>query len=179
MQFQSENADLCEIYRDSYFRPKGDGDFTSMVARQWSNKSALAGHNPCVPVPSGAYFNTTPLDVEDITLDLSRFGAGAKFRSKGYKILVGETKTFQIGFYSDAATTPWTIKATEANAFSRGSSTTHNLDVTIDKVSGQNGEKANVTVKVLTAGRTKSELLTIVSTQGTTQRFMPILIGSQ
>jgi len=179
MQFQSENGDMCEVYRDSYYRPKTDGDFTSMVQRQWSNKSGADGHNPCVPAPTGAYFNTTPLALEDITLDLSKFGAGSHFKSKGFKILVGETKTFQVGFYSDASTAPWTIKASEANAFSGGTTKTHNLDVTIDKTSGQNGEKANVTVKVLTAGKTKGELLTIVSTQGSTQHTMPILIGSQ
>ena len=178
MQFQSENGDLCEVYRDSFYRPKGDGDFTSMVQRQWSNKSGAAGHNPCVPAPVGAYFNTTPLGIEDITLDLSKFGAGAKFKSKGFKILVGETKTFQVGFYSDAETTPWTLKSSENNAFGGGPKS-HNLDVTIDKASGVNGEKANVTVKVLAAGRTKGELLTLISTQGGTQHSMPILIGSQ
>ena len=177
MQFQAENGDLCEVYRDSSYKPTSDGDFVSVVQRQWSNVSAAAGHNPCVPVPKGAYFNTVPLGLEDITIDLSSFGSSSKFKTKGYKILKDETKTVSFGFNSDGPTAAWSIKAYEGGAF--GPAKTSRLTVTIDKATGQNGEKANVTIKVNSVGKSKSELLTIVSTSGGAKHFMPILIGSQ
>ena len=181
MQGNSENGDLCEIYRDSFYRPSTggglDASFDFVVQRQWSNASGKAGHNPCVPVPTGAYYNVAPLAMEDVTIDLSGWGGGTKFKSKGYHIGVGETKSFDVGFYSDAATTPWNIKGYEGGAF--GPAKTKRLEVSIDKTSGQNGEKAHVTVKVLTLGKQKGEVVTIVSSQGSKQHFMPILIGSE
>jgi hypothetical protein len=59
-QFQSENGDDCEFYRDSFYK-NTTSDLPFSIQRQWSNKSALAGHAPCVPAPPGAYFNVTPL----------------------------------------------------------------------------------------------------------------------
>ncbi len=43
---------------------------------------------------------------------------------------------------------------------------------------GQNGEKAYLTVTVNTAGKTSTELITIVSTQAGVSHYMPILIGN-
>jgi hypothetical protein len=176
-QFQDENGDDCEFYKDSFFKNTTD-DLPFSIQRQWSNKSAAAGHAPCVPVPSGAYFNTTPLLQENIQVDLSQLQGPSKQTTEGFHIAVNDTKTFQIGFYSDGPTDAWTIEAREGSPFSQAPSTTHRLDLKLDKTSGQNGEKANLTAKVLQAGKTKGELVTIISTQGSKKHFMPILIGS-
>jgi hypothetical protein len=176
-QFQDENGDNCEFYKDSFFKNTTD-DLPFAIQRQWSNKSAAAGHAPCVPAVSGAYFNTTPLSQEGIQVDLSQLQGSSKQATQGFHIAVNDTKTFQIGFYSDGPTDAWTIEAREGTPFTQTPSTTHRLDLKLDKTTGQNGEKANLTVKVLQAGRTKGELVTIVSTQGSKKHFMPILIGS-
>ena len=53
-----------------------------------------------------------------------------------------------------------------------------NVDLSLDVDSGQNGQKAYLTMTVNTACKTGSELITIVSTRGGTSHYMPILIGS-
>ena len=131
-QFQSENGDACEFYREAFY--KEQAPFAFAVQRQWSNASAAAGHHPCVPVPAGAYFNTTPLNLEDITIDLSAtpLQGAANAKTKGYHVKVGETKTFPIGFYSDADTGgPWTIRAAESNPV-LGAPKTSRLKVSVD-----------------------------------------------
>jgi hypothetical protein len=175
-QFQSENGDDCEFYKDSFYKSTS-ADLPFAIQRQWSNQSAVAGHAPCVPAPAGVYFNVTPLDLEDIQVDLSQLQGSANQATKGFHIAVGDTRTVPLGFYSDAPADAWTIEAREGTPFTR-TAPTHRLDLSLDKTSGKNGEKAQLTVKVNQAGRTKGELVTIVSTQGTKKHYMPLLIGS-
>lgn len=173
-QFQSENGDACEFYRDSALK---DSDVPYVVQRQWSNKSALAGHDPCVPTLAGeVYFNVTPLQVEPTEIDLSQLGGGKQYTS-GYTVHVNETKTIPLGFYSDAPKDAWTIRAVEGGVMSHGSANSR-LDLSLDVTEGKNGQKAYLTVTVKAQGRTKSELVTIVSSSGGTNHYMPILIGS-
>jgi hypothetical protein len=174
-QFQSENGDACEFYRDSNLLA-GESDVNFVVQRQWSNASGTAGHDPCVPAFKGTtYFNTTPLNLEDIDVDLSALG-GSTATTKGFKVKVGATRQIPLGFYSDGAMGPWTIKAMAGGiAGGRGSGA---VDLTLDVTEGQNGQKAYLTVTVNSAGKTNSELITIVSQRGGTSHYMPILIGN-
>ena len=180
-QFQSENGDACEFYRDSELAP-GESDVMFTVQRQWSNKSAKAGHSPCVPAPKGeVYFNTTPLNLEDIDADLSALAGDAKGTdiqpTKGFKVKVGATRTIPLGFYSDGAMAGWTIKAI-AGGIAGGHGSGSSLDLSLDVNEGQNGNKAYLTVTVNTAGKTNTELIPIISTHAGVQHFMPILIGN-
>jgi hypothetical protein len=179
-QGQSENGDMCEFYRDSFYRSTST-DLPFAVQRTWSNASAAAGHNPCVPAPQSAYFNVVPLGQEDIELDLSALNTGdpnaAHTKTKGYHIAVGETKTIDLGFYSDVATSgDWTIKAVEGGI--QGTSQKGKVTMSLDVNSGRNGNKAILSVKVNIQGKTKGELITIVSTLNGTSHYMPIMIGS-
>ena len=174
-QFQSENGDACEFYRDSDLGAGTESGLAYTVQRIWSNKSAAAGHDPCVPAPKGAvFFNTTPLALEDVTVDLSSLG-GDIATTKGYKVAVGETRTIALGLYSDAATSAWTIRAAAGGIASR---TQSNVELALDIESGQNGQKAYLTITVNEAGKTGSELISIVSTKGATSHYMPIIISS-
>jgi hypothetical protein len=174
-QFQSENGDACEFYRDSDLGAGVESGLAVTVQRTWSNKSAAAGHDPCVPVFRGAtFFNTTPIGLEPIDVDLSAIG-GDVVTTMGYKVPVGKTRTIPLGFYSDGPMTAWNIKAV-MGGIAGGSKSGVDLELDVD--SGQNGQKAYLTVTVNTAGRTGSELITIVSTRGGTSHYMPILIGS-
>jgi hypothetical protein len=173
-QFQSENGDACEFYRDSMLSA-AETDVGFAVQRQWSNVSGKAGHDPCVPVIAGQpYFSVTPLDLEDLDVDLSSLG-GSTATTKGYKIPVGGTKTIPLGFYSDAAVSAWTIKAISGGI--GGGRGLGGVDLTLDVTTGQNGEKAYLTVTVNVAGRTNTELVTIVSTRAGVTHYMPLLIG--
>ena len=174
-QFQSENGDACEFYRDSDLRAGAESGLAYTVQRIWSNKSAAAGHDPCVPALKNAiFFNTTPLDLEDVPVDLTTLG-GDITTTKGFKVAVGETRTIPLGLYSDGPTADWTIRATPGGIASRGRT---NVELSLDVESGTNGQKAYLTITVNEAGKTGSELISIVSTKGSTSHYMPIIISS-
>jgi hypothetical protein len=143
-----------------------------------------------VPVPSDPYFNVTPLELQAVNVANPQGPGGssssANFPSKGYKALAGASVTFPVGFYSDAATSgPWTITATAGNPItgSQDPLAQYNKStatVSIDKTSGQNGEKAYVTVKVTTSGSLfKGEMITVTSSLGGVSHYMPIWIAGQ
>jgi hypothetical protein len=177
-QFLSENGDACALYQDSFYHTE-EPDFSYQVQRQWSNKNAAAAHDPCAPALDEPYFTVVPQALESITVNLASVGGSTKTRAKGYAIPVGETRTFTVGYISDAKTERWTIDALEGNPIYGGAGGSELLDIHVVGNTGKNGELGYVTVKVLAAGKTKSELLTIISTNSAgTSHYMPILIGS-
>jgi hypothetical protein len=181
-QFQSEVGDACEFFSSSDYEEKETvPSFDFFVQRTWSNQSASAGHNPCVPVPGGTYFNVTPLKLTfvSVTLPTSLTGTAQPqvTTTRGVRILPGDTGTIDLGFYSDGSTAgPWQLTANEAGG--RQSTSSH-LTVSIDKTSGQNGEKAYATVTVSSAGPLGAELLVFRSTMGGVSHLMPIVVSSQ
>jgi hypothetical protein len=177
--FQSEVADACENGFGNYYTDT-EGTFAAAVQRSWSNSSGKAGHNPCVPVASGVYYNTTPLALEPVTVDLSSVGGDSIVRANGIHIKKGETKTFPIGFYSDADTGgPWTVTLLDGSPLKPTAPA--RLKMSIDKSSGQNGEKAWITVTVLSTDATRADIVTVRSKLGTSKgaHSFPILIGSE
>jgi hypothetical protein len=178
MQGNVENADMCEIYRETRYSDTIDPGFTYNLQRSWSNASAKAGHNPCVPLPtSSPYYNVTALETEKVTMNATSLGSSSRLPSRGYKVAMGETRTFQIGLWSDAKMGSISVRGSEGNPF--GAATTKRLTISLDRASGVNGEKVNVTVRVNSVGSTKASVLTIVSSDGSTEHYMPILISSQ
>jgi hypothetical protein len=179
MNFQSEVGDACENGGGNYYTDT-EGSFSAAVQRMWSNSSGKAGHNPCVPLATGVYYNTTPLALEPITVDLSSLGGESLVRAMGIHIKKGETKTFPIGFYSDGDTGgPWNVTLTEGTPFKPTSPS--RITMSIDKTSGQNGEKAWITVTVNAVDTTRMDLITVRSRTGTTGKgshSFPIMIGS-
>ncbi len=186
-QLQNENGDMCEFPYGVSDTTANEPLFAFPVQRLWSNASIAAGHDPCVPAPSSEpYFNMTLLDPEAITVNMRVFGRG-NITTKGYSIAVGETKTFDVGFYSDAKTDPWTLEAVEGNGiFGTGDSGT--LEIKVFGVSGQNGQKAQIRVKVVAPGSMDGpgggssknvEMLTLISTnKNDTKHFLPIFISN-
>jgi len=174
LQNQDEVGDACEFFLDSVLSP-GDSAASPayVVQRQWSNASGLAGHDPCVPEFTGeVYFNTTPLDMEDIQVAVEN----SLTTAKGFKIPAGTKRQIPLGFYSEGATAPWTIKA--VNATLGGGALGDDITLALDVTSGQNGQKAYLTVTVKTASPSNSELVTIISKSNGVTRYMPFLIGN-
>ncbi len=160
----------CEFFDDSTYKETEPG-FPFTVQRLWSNASAAAGHNPCVPLDGKAYFNVTPQSVETVSV------LQPNHKSKdvlGYAVPEGKRKDIALGFTSDAATDAWTIAATEGDGMTTPK--TKHLELSLDKTTGQNGEKAWLTVRAKSAGAKRGTLVTIVSTLGDTVRYSPILI---
>ena len=208
--FQDEVADACEFYYGQngsfYSQPfaiteeatfdagaeAGDaghdaglvpdaGLVSFSVQRTWSNAMAAAGHHPCVPAVPGPYFAVTPLDTETVTINLSSMGGDPNAQTLGYKIVSGQTKTFPVGFHSDAPTSgPWTISVSEGNPVLGGSQTSH-LTMSIDKPSGVNGDIAYITITVTSVDTSMNgELVTIESElAGFGRTYVPILISNQ
>jgi hypothetical protein len=145
LQHQDEVGDACEFFDDSQLAP---GDSSAALAkytvqRQWSNASGAAGHDPCVPEFSNeVYFNVMPLGTEDIPVSLDN----SLVVAKGFKVKAGEKRQIPLGFYSAGATAPWAIKA--VNAGLAGGPLGNDITLSLDVTSGQNGQKAYLTVAV-------------------------------
>lgn len=174
-QNQDEVADACENYNESYYMEGADLPY--YVQRSWSNASAIAGHDPCVPAVKAPYFNVTQLNPDAISVVVDP-QATKPLATTGYHIPVGQTKTFSVGLYSDAPTAgAWTVKAVEGDGMSTPAASV--LTISTDKSSGQNGDKINLTVKVNTApGKVDAVLMTLVSTLNGHSHYMPVLIGA-
>jgi hypothetical protein len=148
-----EVADLCD-YAGSFFAP---ADVGYTIARVWSNSAARAYHDPCVPAPAGAYFNTA-IPTETVALNAMR-------STKGIAVSVGKTKTVDVLFFSNAATTaPWTIAARE---WQLNPADPLVLDVKLDRTAGTNGEKAHLTVTAKSATPSGRSAILVSSKLGT------------
>ena len=144
-----EVGDMCEFVGEAAQQLVG----TFYVQRTWSNLSAAAGHDPCVPVLSTPYASAAPMLTDDASFD---DGTGTPKTTKSVKIPVGMTKTIDIALYSDAPTADWTVKAIDA-AQLYGSP--KELSFTWDKTTGNNGDVLHLTITRVSAGMGGSEFL--------------------
>lgn len=171
----NENGDACEFFKDSFYTEQQP--FQYGVQRLWSNKQGPLGHSPCQPY-AGPYFNMAPLDLQDVTVDLSQLGGSANFKTKGYLAGVGQTINVSLGFYSDQMTSvPWTVSVFESNPIVN--QVMGRLAVSVDpaKTSGVNGEKTYIKVTVK-QNPVKLELFTVVSTLNGVKHYLPLVISS-
>jgi hypothetical protein len=183
MYFGGSIGLACETFTVYQFQDSEPG-FQFQLARAWSNQSALAGHNPCVPLPPGPYFNVTPFPDQQDTIAVDGVVVGQNVsQTKGYKAQMGQPRTFQVGFYSDQHTpAPIQISAVlPPNVPYVGGASVPNGSamVSIDKTSGVNGEKAYVTVTPTAFNSMGIIYLEISSRTVTsaTRNTLPILIG--
>jgi hypothetical protein len=185
---QDEVGDACEFFANSF--EEEPPPFTFPVQRPWSNKSAAEGHDPCIPRPRGeAYFNTTTFasSMDAISVDLSAAGYGPPIPTQGFKVPIGSSRTFDIGFYSDGPTADWTVNAVvrdtlpivdaNGNPVPNGS-----IQVSIDQPTGKNGHKARVTVTPLgTSAEFAAQYFELQSGAGQfiEAHTLPILVSQQ
>ena len=170
-----ENGDACEFFPDSFYTEAAPFNFT--VQRLWSNKMGPLGHSPCQPYQA-TYFNVVPLQLQDIMVDLSSEGGPANFVTKGYQCALNQTIQIPIGIYSDGPTQPITISVAESNPLV--DPVTGRLTLSVDpmKTSGVNGEMTNLNVTVIQKGPLNAELMTVITTLGSVNHYMPILMSN-
>jgi hypothetical protein len=116
------------------------------VQRTWSNASASAGHDPCVPeLPGEVYFNAAPALTDAIP---SNVGEGGDLR--GVKVPLGQTRTIDVDLFSEGdAGGPWNVSVTEGSAFVGGTSS---LSLVLDQPAGQNGDVLHLSITANAAG---------------------------
>jgi hypothetical protein len=188
--YNDELSDACQNWQDSYFLDTGD--FPYWVQRSWSNKSALLGHDPCVPAPAGPYHGMTLFPAEEsmVNVNLASIGAGTT-TSRGFNVTIGKPLTFHVGFNSDAEGPAWTIASdfptalealfdTSFNPYDNGKGT-----ISLDKTSGQNGDMATVTVTATEKGEGSFQVIVITwdppppDSEYTLPHYLPILLVDQ
>jgi hypothetical protein len=138
-----EATDLCTLNNDANIVLPG---LAYTVQRSWSNKAAQAGMNPCVPAANfEPYFNAAPVLTDSFVIN---DGLGNTVTTKGVKIPVGSSKTIDVHLFSDAPTSgPWNVTAQDFNVVVNNGSP--DLQLSLDKKSGTNGDILHLTIKVL------------------------------
>ena len=129
--YGDEVGDLCDHPWGSVYDvmsvqvPDGGAPFN--VQRGWSNKSALAGHDPCViPPATPPYFNTA---VESGKQDVY--------------LAVGESAEIELQGFSDGTMSDWTISMEDQGPHYGAGAT---LSFALDKTTMNDGQTAHLTV---------------------------------
>jgi hypothetical protein len=171
-----ETADVCQFFTNEP-NIKGPTELLYLVQRQWSNKLAKAGKDPCVPHPTRAYFNVVAQNLEDITQDMTTLKA-EPIKTKGFNVKVGASKDITLGFFSSAPTADWSISVSVGNPVLKSFEDTGIEASIVGASTGNNGSTATLRVKVTAPGVAlkDSHLLTVTSTSGMTKQHYPILV---
>jgi hypothetical protein len=135
--FVGEVGDMCASTRGAYHKPEG---FPFMVQRSWSNASAAAGHDPCVPRPAEPYFNAAPVMTELVAAG----GIVASDAVHGIVIPVGGSRTVDVALFGDGETdAPFEVHATD---YAKLMASKPDLAFEWDKTKGKNGDVLHLTI---------------------------------
>ncbi len=147
-----EAADLCAQFPGVFVQFP---ELPYTVQRSWSNVSALAGHDPCVPtLPGRVYFNAAPDFKETMTILIQ----GQSLTLPGVVVPVGQSKTVDLALFSDGDTGgPWTVTVKD---FGGGSSS---FQYSLDRSQGENGERLHLTIKSVSASQRGRGMFYVVS----------------
>jgi hypothetical protein len=151
-----ETADLCAQFQGSFLQ---FDELPYVVQRSWSNKSAKAGHDPCVPtIPGEVYFNAVPhLDKVAVSVGNQMIVESA------VKIGLGESKTIDLDLFSDGPMEAWDVDVIDGTGAFGGQP---RLDLNLHQTSGVNGQKLHLDIKVLQVGKNKTESFIVKSSNG-------------
>lgn len=132
----AEVGDYCEYLDAAYQQLVG----TYKVQRTWSNASAMAGHDPCVPVLTTPYASAAPVMTDTVTINDGQ----STTMTKGVKVALNQSVTIPVQLYSDAPTQDFTVDALDIDsAFGGGSP---ELTFSWDKTTGHNGDTLHLTI---------------------------------
>jgi hypothetical protein len=132
-----EVGDLCVRRVDPGDRPADLGYF---VQRTWSNASARANHDPCVPLtstatPTTVYFNAIAVVTEKVPLTTPDHVAQAR----GITL----PATIDVHLASDGPLPPWQLTAVDDEAWNHRSA---RLSFVWSATQGQNGDTVKLTI---------------------------------
>jgi hypothetical protein len=166
-----ETGDMCAQFQSSFYRPAG---YNFVLQRCWSDMAAAASHDPCAPsLPGEVYYNAAPVQNDNVTLMFM----GQPILTKGVHIPIGSTKTIEVDLFSDGPTTgPWTVDASDAAVFFGGGNGV--LSCSLDKTTGQNGDKLNLTITATAAGQFGGEPFIVHSQLGSSGHLWIGYVGN-
>jgi len=144
----AEVGDMCEYIADAFQRLVGN----FAVQRTWSNASAAAGHDPCVPRLDQPYVAAAPI-LGDVML------AGTP--TTGVQITNGSSVSFDVRLISDSPTADWTIKVDDVASIIQQMPA--ELMCTLDRTTASSGATAHVTCKRLMDGEGGGSEFVLVS----------------
>ena len=152
-----EIGDMCEYVEAAYQYDVG----TYLVQRVWSNASAMAGHDPCVPALDAPYTAAAPV----FTMEVGIGGAGpdGQAQTQGIEVALASTVTIPVKFYSDAPNGYWSVAAYDATAFISGTTTGAELSLGWDEPLGTNGETHHLNITRLADGQSGGSEFVIAS----------------
>lgn len=135
----AETGDMCSGSPTSYTKFP---DLPFVVQRSWSNKEALAFHDPCAPALADVpYFNTAVVAPDLMKIN---FG-GTNIMTHVIQIPVGQTRDVELDLFSVAKTSgPWTVAVYDIASSFYGQAP--ELKVKLDRKKGVNGEKIHASI---------------------------------
>ena len=138
MALAGENGDLCvQAKKDAGDRPADLGFF---VQRSWSNVSAMANHNPCVPISSTVVQGTTYFTAVPVLHDMFKVNVdGTKVTTKGVTL----PATIDLHLASDAPMPAWTLGARDDEEFDGNPA---RLSFSFSAPTGANGDTVQLTI---------------------------------
>jgi hypothetical protein len=132
-----------------------------VVPAIWSNAAAAAGTNPCVSgeVSEAPFFGGAAVLEDDVPF-VTDHGTTT---TKGIRLAVGEERTVDLVLFSDRATPPIDVVATDGRS---------ELELRLDRSTGINGAHLRLTIKrVKTGTRSGGSRVAIGTSLGTTLGF--------
>jgi hypothetical protein len=169
----AELGDMCEYVGGASARIVGLYE----VQRTWSNASAAAGHDPCVPARTTPYLGVAPVLDDTVTLTFGGGGGGGGMvTTKGVTIPVGMSKTIEVDLFTDGPTADYTVAAVDVASALRGRPT--ELTFAWDKTTGHNGDKLMLTITHVAGGRRGSEFYLSAADGAKTQTINFGLVGN-
>jgi hypothetical protein len=154
----AELGDMCE-YLENAAQPLV-GSF--LVQRTWSNASAAAGHDPCVPALSGAFVAAAPALPDTMTITTRN---GGTITTEGVAVDMGQTQTVEVDVFADADTTDTASVGAMDVAQFLGTGTP-SLEFQWDRQVGGNGTKLNLMVTRVKAGTGRPNEFVVITKHG-------------
>lgn len=168
-----EVGDMCAFAPGSVWR---DPELGYVLQRIWSNAEAAAGHDPCVPHPSGdVYFQAAPDATDALTLHFS--DGTPDTTTTGLQIPLHGTREVDVHLFSDGPTAPMTVWAAEWPFLPVAD--TPDLLLSWDRTSGENGDTLHLTVVVAADHAGKGhEYFTVYAQVGDLVHQWPVVVAN-
>jgi hypothetical protein len=173
MFYGAEVGDMCE---GTYWYVEPELGRT--VPRIWSNAAARAGHDPCVPHPSGdVYFLAAP-DLPDTVMVIDPLSQGP-VATPGVRVPIGSARTIDIRLFSDQSTAQIGVWVVESPIFGAPVPAS-DLALSLDRATGTNGDTLHLTIRALgDSGSLGREYVNIVAQLGDVQHTWPVVVSFQ